>query len=527
MRAWLTSTVLVLTLSIPSVRAFAQGSADVPDIGSLPELRELTGERSKVVRPTSTVMQAGAVNADRYIVGPGDQLELTLWGRVARTTSLTVSPEGRILLPGRAAMDVGGKTLAATRERVLKAINDQYLGVHADLQLVGLRRFKVYVTGQVERPGAVEATSTMRASEVLAPAGLLAKASHRNIVLTRLDGSTVHVDLDAAQTLGRQDADPQLIDGDVINVPYSTLRAAVGGAVSNPREIELAHGDDIATLVALGGGLIPAATPERAFMVRFTSASERESLAVDVGQAEVLKRPIQDGDRLYIQYRPDYHFLPSVDIAGDVEHPGSFPITPGRDRLTDVLGWAGGFRATANKAAVHLIRDVEISKVQDPEFERLARLSRNEMTESEYIKLETKLAERKNTFTIDWNRLEPGSANDPLLQDRDVVRVDRFVPTVRIEGQVKRPGYVDYAPGRSLGEYIQLAGGFTDRSARTGVRVSRSLTGQIIPARSLRGVLPGDFIWVPERKDFDAWTSFRDIITVAGQVAVVIFTLSR
>jgi protein involved in polysaccharide export with SLBB domain len=149
------------------------------------------------------------------------------------------------------------------------------------------------------------------------------------------------------------------------------------------------------------------------------------------------------------------------------------------------------------------------------------------MTESEYTKLETKLAERKNSFTIDWSRVEAGSANDPLLQEGDFVRVDRFVPTVRIEGQVKRPGYVDYAPGRTLGEYIQLAGGFTDRSARTSVRVSRSLTGQIIPARSLRGVQPGDFIWVPERRDFDAWTSFRDVITVAGQVAVVIFTLSR
>ena len=149
------------------------------------------------------------------------------------------------------------------------------------------------------------------------------------------------------------------------------------------------------------------------------------------------------------------------------------------------------------------------------------------MTESEYAKLETNLAERKNSFRVDWTRLQAGSATDPLLQDADVVRIDRFVPTVRIEGQVTRPGFVDYAPGRSLGDYIQMAGGFTDRSARTSIRVSRSLTGQIIPARSLKSVQPGDFIWVPERRDVDAWIAFRDIVTVAGQVAVVIFTLSR
>src|SRR5262249_37307635 len=155
----------------------------------------------------------------------------------------------------------------------------------------------------------------------------------------------------------------------------------------------------------------------------------------------------------------------------------------------------------------------------DPELDRLSRLSRNDMTESEYIKLQTKLAERSNSFRIDWNQIKPGGDTDPLLRGGDQVHVDPFVPSVRIEGQVKRPGYVDYETGRSLEEYIDLAGGFTERSARTSIRVSRGLTGQIIPARSLKSVQPGDFIWVPERRDVDAWAAFRDIITVTGQVA--------
>ena len=130
---------------------------------------------------------------------------------------------------------------------------------------------------------------------------------------------------------------------------------------------------------------------------------------------------------------------------------------------------------------------------------------------------------------IELAGIGPGPYAAMMLNDMgaDVIRVDRFVPTVRIEGQVKRPGFVDYAPGRSLGEYVQLAGGFTERSSRNTIRVSRSLTGQIIPARSLKSVQPGDFIWVPERRDVDAWVAFRDIVTVAGQFAVVIFTLSR
>ena len=97
----------------------------------------------------------------------------------------------------------------------------------------------------------------------------------------------------------------------------------------------------------------------------------------------------------------------------------------------------------------------------------------------------------------------------------------------RIEGEVRRPGFVDYTPGRSLSEYIDMAGGYTDRASRRAVRVSRSLTGQVIPARSLKALQPGDFIWVPERRDVDAWGVFRDVVTVGGQIAVIIFTLSR
>src|SRR5206468_1137788 len=139
-----------------------------------------------------------------------------------------------------------------------------------------------------------------------------------------------------------------------------------------------------------------------------------------------------DGDRLFVQYRPEYHQLMAVAVIGEIERPGSYPIVPGRDRLSDLVRWAGGFRPQANREAVHLVRETRSASERDPEFDRLVRLSRNDMTESEYTRLETILAERKNSFRVDWTRLRSDSATDPLLQDSDVLRVDRFVPTVRI-----------------------------------------------------------------------------------------------
>ena len=525
----LAAAVLVAIPGLAGAQVTLPDDVDLQSIQNLQDLKRANADRVRAsdLRRASQVVQAGPVDPNTYVLGPGDELELNLWGRLQKTVSLDVSPEGRLFVPGRGAIDVSGKTLAWARERILKSVAEQYVGVHAEVRLVTLRTFKVFLSGEVKTPGAVEVNSATRASEAIAEAGLLDGASRRNIIVRHGDGRDSRVDLDWLDRVGRQDRNPMLIDGDVVVVPRASEFIEISGAVSRPWRFERVPGDSLSTLLALAGGLMPSASPDKALLVRFTSPTDRESVLVDMGDPAALAAPAQDGDRLFVHFRPEYHRLMAVQVIGEVSRPGSYPIVPGRDRLSDLVRWCGGFLPQANREAVHLVRAGGPGPEADPDFDRLVRLSRNDMTESEYAKLETNLAQRKNSFRLDWTRLQAGSATDPLLQDADVIRIDRFVPTVRIEGQVRRPGFVDYAAGRELGDYITLAGGFTDRSASNSIRVSRGLTGQIIPARSLKSVQPGDFIWVPERRDADAWGAFRDIVTVAGQVAVVIFTLSR
>ena len=482
-------------------------------------------------REQPSIVQAGPVDPERYVLGPGDVLELALWGRLSRSITLAVSPEGTIFLPGSGPLEVTGRTLAWSRQRILRSVVESFRGVRADVRLVKLRTFKVYLFGQVRAPGALVATSVARASEVVSVGGLADGGSRRNIEIRRRDGSRLRLDLDLLAVTGRQELDPTLVDGDVILVPKATEYVTVSGAVASPFRYEFARDDSLSTLLQLGGGLLPSAAPDQALMIRFVTPSQRESVWVDLrpGTGESgTNFPLRDGDRLFVQYRSDYHVLPAVGVYGEIQRPGEYPIVLGQDRLSDLIRWAGGFRPLANRSAIHLLRETVAEGERDPEFDRLVRLSRSDMTESEYAKFQTKLAERKNSFRVDWARIQKESADiDPLLQGNDVVRVDQLVPTVRIEGEVKRPGFVDYAPGRSLNEYIALSGGFTDHAARNSIRVSRSFSGQVIPARSLAVIQPGDFVWVPERKDVDAWAVFRDAVAVAGQVAVLVFTLSR
>ncbi len=476
-----------------------------------------------------SIGQDGPVDPAIYVLGPGDVMQLELWGSLARTVLFEVSPDGKIFLPGAGPLSVAGRTLSWTQKHAAKLVAETFRGVHSDLRLVRLRTFRIYIAGFVNRQGAVDVTPITRASEAVSSVGLATGGSRRNIEIRRRSGARLRLDLDLFDLGGRQDMDPLLEDGDVLMVPRGVEFAHLRGAFKNPRTFELVEGDSLGTLLRLAGGLLPSASRERALFVRFTAPTERESLWLDVaaleaGEANPLLR---DGDVLFAFFVSGFHEVPSVEIYGEVVHPGTYPITLGKDRLSDLIRWADGFRPLANRSALQLVRSTD-DPGTDVEFERLLRLSRNEMTESEHAAFRTRLAERKNAFRVDYDMLVKSDPEvDPLLRPRDVVRVDPLLLTVRVDGEVKRPGLIEYAPSRLWRDYVELAGGFTDRAAISAVRVSRSGTGQVIKATSASAIQPGDFIWAPERRDVDLWQVFRDVVTVAAQVAVIVLAVRR
>jgi protein involved in polysaccharide export with SLBB domain len=105
--------------------------------------------------------------------------------------------------------------------------------------------------------------------------------------------------------------------------------------------------------------------------------------------------------------------------------------------------------------------------------------------------------------------------------------VDPLVSSVRVEGEVRRPGIIEYTPGRSVREYIELGGGFSERADRGKVRITGSATGQSLRARDVQTVAPGDLIWIPERPDVTLWQRLQTLLAVAAQVATVIVVVRR
>ena len=271
----------------------------------------------------------------------------------------------------------------------------------------------------------------------------------------------------------------------------------------------------------------------RALLVRFRSPSERESLWVDLTglrPAPRLRR-CRTATSCSSSTAPDYHVLSDRRDRGRGRAAGhAIRSCSGAIGFSDLIRWAGGFRPQANRSAMHLLRErgagtERRSRVRPP---GAAVAQRDDRVRVRQARDHAWPSARTASASTGRGSQAGAPTLDPLLQD------ERRGPRrpAGPDGPRRGPGPASRAssttrPGRSLNDYIQLAGGFTERSARNSVRVSRALTGQVIPARSLKSVQPGDFIWVPERRDVDAWAVFRDIVTVAGQVAVIIFTLSR
>jgi len=105
--------------------------------------------------------------------------------------------------------------------------------------------------------------------------------------------------------------------------------------------------------------------------------------------------------------------------------------------------------------------------------------------------------------------------------------VDRETQSVRVAGEVQRPALLEFDGKRTGEEYIRLAGGFTSRASKGHVRVTRAGSNQSISLGEAKRILPGDFIWVPEKKDVHFWGVLKDVLVVAGSVATVVILIQN
>ena len=270
-----------------------------------------------------------------YVIGPGDELRIRVWGQVNFSVDALVDRSGEIYLPQIGQVHVAGLPFSDLENHLRAAISRVYKNFQLTADLGSIRSLQVFVTGEARRPGmyTVSSLSTL-VDAIFASGGPSTSGSLRHIELHRNGRVVTTFDLYALLLRGDKSQDAPLQDGDVIYIPSVGPQVALVGSVRNPAIYELVPGEPLSQLIADAGG--PSAVAAQTSISIERIDQHRDRYAMDVSwDSAGLATPLHDGDlvRLY-SIVPRYQN--TVTLRGNTANPGRFAWHPGM-RLSDLI----------------------------------------------------------------------------------------------------------------------------------------------------------------------------------------------
>ena len=419
-------------------------------------------------RPPSTFAPSGDIPVPvDYVLGPGDTVNVQLFGSENAEYFLIVGREGAINFPEIGPLNVSGLTFSELRDTVNERVTAQMIGVRASVTLGELRSIEVFVLGDVVRPGSYTVSGLSRITHALfASGGVEPIGSLRRVALLRGGATVATLDLYDLLLSGNTSGDARLEPGDSIFVPPVGPTVAVDGEVRRPAIYELNGERSVSELVALAGGFNANANRRTITLERIVPNRGRTAEDIDLSAAAAGGEAIRDGDT--IRVLPNLEQLQNaVRLTGNVYQQGVRQWRPGM-RLSDLL--------------------------PSPELVR-------PKSDLSYVMIRRELAPNVNVEVLSadlaaiWARA-PG-ANDVALQPRDTVYVfslddgrqhviepiieelkaqaasNRPLPLVRVAGQVRAAGEYPLEPNMRVSDLLRAGGGLSEAAYSVDAELTR------------------------------------------------------
>ncbi len=390
-----------------------------------------------------------------YTLGPGDELQVEVWGASQQSYTLPVSPEGQVRISNLGPIQVSGLTIEEASELIIQRLSVIYSGLRganpntfAQVTLGNVRSINVTIAGDAFMPGTFTLPAFATAFNALYMAGGPSeRGSFRDIRIVRENEQIAHLDLYDFLLKGETKLNIRLRDEDLIFIgPYNN-RATIEGEVIRPAIYELKPGETLADLIEFAGGFSSSAYTRRLQVDRKTD-SQRQMLNVEKElYSSFLMRP---GDQLIVGEILE-KYENRVSIRGAVYREGDFALT---DEMTvkSLMEQAEGLREDAfmNRAALYRLQDNMELEVVD----------------------------------LNLTAILNGTAPDITLQREDLLMISSILElqqerTVRIMGEVQEPGSFPWAQNLTLGEVIRKADGLTDAASLARVEVARRVSDRM------------------------------------------------
>jgi protein involved in polysaccharide export with SLBB domain len=469
-----------------------------------------------------------------YVVAPGDEILLTLWGSVDADLRLMVDRGGRIGIPRVGAIQVAGVRNADLPAVVERRVAQVFKNFQLSVSLGQLRGIRIFVTGFVTKPGiyTVSALSTV-VGALMRAGGPSSAGSFRHVELRRGGALVARFDLYDLLLKGDRSADRVVQAGDAVHVGAVGTQVGLLGSVHRSAVFEIKPGETVGDLLAMAGGFTAVADRSRLSVERLDDRSDLRirELTLPAGYAATL----HNGDVLRAfsavnALQPVARQNKRVIIEGEVLRPGEYVLPPASS-IADAIRAAGGLTPAAHIFGTVFTRE-SVRETQQVNYDRALRDLETDFTRTAATqrtasadeaagqtartagteRLIARLREvRPNGRVV--LQLSPDSRELPdlALEDGDRLHIPPRASTVGVFGSVFNGGSYLHSGGRKIDEYLSLAGGPTGGADADSVFVIRA-NGSVVSARQsgrwfgndrLAGLAaePGDTIFVPEEMD--------------------------
>jgi len=388
-----------------------------------------------------------------YVLGPGDKLEVSVYGIQQFDDTVPVNFEGKITIENVGQIAVAGMSIEAASQKIKAAIARVYSTVRSgqskvSVSLGDIRTIKVTIIGG-KQPGNYSISSLASVYNALHLAGGPGKnGSYRNIELIRNNKIYKNVDIYKFLVKGDQSDNVNLRDNDVIRIPAYSQRVVVEGEVKRPGIFEMKKGETFLDLLSFASGFNEFAYTASVNVMQKTG---KEFKVHDINESEYNSYLPQSGDVFRVTKILN-RFENRIKIEGAVFRPDYYSYNEGM-RISDLITRAEGLKEDA--------------------YTKRARI----------IRLKTDLT--TEIVNVDLSAALSGDLNADLeLKREDIVTVYSILDfreeyKVTIDGEVKNPGEYEYFENLTLNDLVVQVGGLTG-SASKRVEVARMIKSDVI-----------------------------------------------
>lgn len=429
-----------------------------------------------------------------YVVGPGDEIDLKIWGAVEVALRLPVDRNGQITVPKVGPVTVAGTPSSELDAHLKKQVGRVFANFELSASIGRLRSMQIFVVGQARNPGAylVSSLSTLIGA-LFESGGPSANGTMRAIQLLRSGQVVTTLDLYKFIHAGETASDARLLPGDVIVIPSAGPRVALTGATDTAAIYELAHAEEsIGQLLQYSAGSQTLTTPHKALVERINKQNAKTPREIQERTLDStgLKTTVRDGD-LVTLFKISSQFSNAVTLRGNVASPLRYAFKPGM-RVSDLVPEADALVLPDYYSRKNSSVQFETVKTGKVSGEKVVNDVKTQLTEInwDYAAIERLDDKAVKTILIPFNLAKAIKEKDPVnnieLMSGDVVTIfgvdDIPVPLekrtqfVRLGGEVKVPGIYQIKPGETLPLLFKRAGGLSRDAYLYGTVFTREST---------------------------------------------------